>query len=209
MLDRLSLGLVSLPESTYDVVLILTDANGTRAESQNLLGRRMLATIVKALKPNGKLRSQDGTFASVDGAERTEAILAGLLIQGNGEAVKPDYSTSESVPLRLGKTKRDGGAAATTSVNGTGAVPQLQNGKRKSDTIEPPKPADVGFVDFSDDFDEPVDDDDEELAYPPKVQAVKMIDFAHARWTPGEGRDENVLHGIGSVISILEALLAS
>ena len=163
MLDRLSLGLVSLPESTYDVVLILTDANGTRAESQNLLGRRMLATIVKALKPNGKLRSQDGTFASVDGAERTEAILAGLLIQGNGEAVKPDYSTSESVPLRLGKTKRDGGAAATTSVNGTGAIPQLQNGKRKSDAIEPPKPAGVGFVDFSDDFDEPVDDDDEEL----------------------------------------------
>ena len=51
------------------------------------------------------------------------------------------------------------------------------------------------------------DEDDEKLAYPPKIQAVKMIDFAHARWTPGEGRDENVLHGIGNVIRILEELL--
>ena len=51
------------------------------------------------------------------------------------------------------------------------------------------------------------DDDDEMLAYPPKVQAVKMIDFAHAGWTPGEGRDENVLHGTGNVIRILEELL--
>lgn len=163
MLDRLSLGLVSLPESTYDVVMILTDADSTRAESRNLLGRNMLAMIVKALKPSGKLRSQDGTFVSGDGAERTEAILAGLIIQGNGEAVKPDYSASQSVPLRLGKAKREGGAAATTSVTGTGAISLPSNGKRKSDSFESAKkPAGVGFVDFSDDFDEPVDDDDDE-----------------------------------------------
>lgn len=160
MLDRLSLGLVALPESTYDTVIILTDADGTRTESQNLLGRTILATIVKALKSNGKLRSQDGRFASEDGTERTEAILAGLIIQGNGEAVKPDYAASQSVPLRLGKAKREGGAAATTSANGTGAVSQPPNGKRKSDNFDSPKPAGVGFVDFSDDLD---DFDDKEL----------------------------------------------
>jgi len=162
MLDRLSLGLVSLPESTYDVVIILTDADGTRTESQNLLGRNIFATIVKALKPNGKLRSQDGRFASEDGGERTEAILAGLILRGNGEAVKPDYAASQSVPLRLGKAKRDGGAAAMTSANGTGAVSQPPNGKRKSENFDSPKPAGVGFVDFSDDFGDPDDDDDDD-----------------------------------------------
>jgi len=163
MLDRLSLGLVSLPETTYDVVIILTDADGTRTESRNLLGRNMLATIVKALKANGKLRSQDGRFAAIDGQERTEAILAGLMMQGNGEAIKPNYSTSQSVPLRLGKAKREGGAAATTSVKGTGAASLPPNGKRKSDRYEAPKPAEVGFIDFSDDSHDPADADDEEL----------------------------------------------
>ena len=48
--------------------------------------------------------------------------------------------------------------------------------------------------------------DGEEDGQLPKVQAVKMIDFAHAAWTPGQGQDENVLHGIRSVIKILEDL---
>ena len=48
--------------------------------------------------------------------------------------------------------------------------------------------------------------DSEEDCQLPKVQAVKMIDFAHAAWTPGKGPDENVLHGIRSVIKILEEL---
>ena len=52
--------------------------------------------------------------------------------------------------------------------------------------------------------DEPTDG--EEDCQLPKVQAVKMIDFAHAAWTPGQGPDENVLHGIRSVIKILEEL---
>src|SRR5277367_151668 len=46
MLDRLSLGLVSLPESTYDVIIILSDADGTRRESQNFLSRQVFALLV-------------------------------------------------------------------------------------------------------------------------------------------------------------------
>ena len=41
----------------------------------------------------------------------------------------------------------------------------------------------------------------------PDIQSLKLIDFAHARWTPGEGPDENVLHGIGNVIKTLEKLI--
>ena len=51
------------------------------------------------------------------------------------------------------------------------------------------------------------EDDDEGVEALPKIQAVKMIDFAHAAWTPGMGPDENVLHGIRNVIKILQELL--
>lgn len=50
------------------------------------------------------------------------------------------------------------------------------------------------------------DDDDEPK---PGTQALKLIDFAHAQWTPGQGKDENLLHGLGHVIEILEGLVTS
>lgn len=158
MLDRLAVGLVALPASTYDVILLLTDVDGSRAESQKLLGREVLSKLVDALRPGGKFRSEDGKFGS-EGAEKTEAILAGLVNQDGDGMVKPDNTVEQVVPLRFGKKK------AITAENG--AVPLPLNGKRKSVSQEPPKPAGVGFVDFSDDLDEPVvtgeDDDDDDL----------------------------------------------
>jgi len=47
------------------------------------------------------------------------------------------------------------------------------------------------------------DDDDE-----PNTHAVKLIDFAHAEFTPGLGPDENVLHGVRSTVKLLEELEA-
>lgn len=48
------------------------------------------------------------------------------------------------------------------------------------------------------------DDEDEDL---PKLAAVKMIDFAHATWHPGQGPDENAIRGMRSTNKILEDLL--
>ena len=42
----------------------------------------------------------------------------------------------------------------------------------------------------------------------PAIQVLKLIDFAHAKWTPGQGADENMLHGIANVIAILEKIVA-
>ncbi|KAJ5159935.1 uncharacterized protein N7482_006939 [Penicillium canariense] len=50
------------------------------------------------------------------------------------------------------------------------------------------------------------DDDDEEET--PKVHDLRLIDFAHAQWTPGEGPDENVLMGIRSLIKVFQELAA-
>ena len=163
MLDRLSLSLVALPDATYDLILVLTDADNTRIESQKLLSSELLSRIVRALKPGGRLQSQDGTFAAIeDSDERREAIFAGLMLQDD-KLVKPDYSTSQSVPLRFGKKKSEGGATANTSALGTGAVSLNLNGKRKNGPPGATQPAGVGFVDFSDDLgapEEEYDDDD-------------------------------------------------
>ncbi|KAL8738995.1 MAG: hypothetical protein Q9181_000277 [Wetmoreana brouardii] len=161
MLDRLSLSLVSLPPSTYDIVLILLDADNTRTESSKLLSSSVLPAIVQSLKPGGKLDSQDGDFAAADSAERREAIFAGLVIE-DGSMVKPKYSAADSVPLRFGTKKEDVGAASSTSAAGTGVVSLNLTGKRKNGpaTEETSVPVGVGFVLPGDDLDGEGDDDE-------------------------------------------------
>lgn len=162
MLDRLALGLVSLPAATYDIILLLTDADGTRNESQKLVDRNIMGKLVEALKVGGKLRSQDGTLGQVGGTEKTEAILAGLILDGSEGLKKPDTAVSQTVPLRFGKKKA--AAAANGAATATGAAPV--NGKRKSvamDPAEPIQPAGVGFVDFGDDLDAIITGEDDDL----------------------------------------------
>ena len=161
MLDRLSLSLVSLPEATYDMILILADADNTRTESKKLLNRDVLYHVVRSLKPGGRLKSQDGKFATEDAEERREAIFAGLLVEGD-DMVKPDHTATQSIPLRLGK-KKSNGETATTSAIGTGAVSLNLNGKRMNGPPASMQPAGVGYVDFSDDLGTPEDDDDDDL----------------------------------------------
>ncbi|PQE26986.1 putative Fe-S cluster assembly dre2 protein [Rutstroemia sp. NJR-2017a BVV2] len=162
MLDRLSAGLVTLPDSTYDLILILTDADGTRTESTGLLTRDVFGKITQALKTGGKLQAQDGTFGQeTDGAEYREAILAGLVAEG-GVMLKPDHSASVAVPLRL--RRKENSKAAAVSDAGPPVIPVAPlHGKRKSvDMVDNGKndaPKGVGFIDFSDDFD--AEDDDE------------------------------------------------
>lgn len=52
-----------------------------------------------------------------------------------------------------------------------------------------------------------IDEDEEEAGdAEPKMCRVVLIDFAHARFVPGQGRDENVLRGVENVLNILERL---
>ena len=161
MLDRLSLSLVSLPEATYDLILILADADDTRMESKKLLDRDVLSRIVCSLKPGGNLQSQDRKFGADDAEERREAIFAGLLVEGN-KLVKPDHTATQSVPLRVGKNKSNS-ETATTSAAGTGAVSLNLTGNRKNRSPASNQPAGVGYVDLIDDFEMPDADDDDDL----------------------------------------------
>ena len=51
------------------------------------------------------------------------------------------------------------------------------------------------------------DDDEDEGVEEPKVHVVKLIDFAHASWTPGQGPDVNLLQGVKNLINIFGELL--
>lgn len=47
------------------------------------------------------------------------------------------------------------------------------------------------------------DNDNIKLA---KICSVKLIDFAHAEWTPGQGPDENTLFGVRSIAKLLREI---
>lgn len=146
MLDRLSAGFVTLPPSTYDLVLVLTDTNGARrSEALKLLSRDVYNILIPSMKHGAKLELQDGPFAADDSRE---AILAGL-IENNGAFEKPEYQEAV-VPLRFGANKRKNKAAP-----------------------EPVKSQNVGFVDYKD-GDELIDEDEllseEDLTRPVQIR---------------------------------------
>ncbi|KGO75069.1 Cytokine-induced anti-apoptosis inhibitor 1 [Penicillium italicum] len=104
MLDRLSAGLVSLPATTYDLVLILTDTDGTRrSEALKLLTRDVYATLVPAMKAGAKLQTQD---SALNASDAMEAVLAGLVQSDNGFE-KPNFDSSAAVPLKFGLKKKN------------------------------------------------------------------------------------------------------
>lgn len=51
--------------------------------------------------------------------------------------------------------------------------------------------------------DEDKDSDDDADEKIKMVEELKLIDFAHASWTPGQGPDENALQGVTSVENLL------
>ncbi|OJJ50893.1 hypothetical protein ASPZODRAFT_126861 [Penicilliopsis zonata CBS 506.65] len=59
-------------------------------------------------------------------------------------------------------------------------------------------PETAQLADFTEDEDEEED--------PPKVHDLRLIDFAHASWTPGQGPDENVLMGVRSLVKIFDEI---
>jgi len=161
MLDRLSAGLVNLPDATYDTILVLADADGTRSESSLLLNRNVFAKVVATLKIGGKVQAQDGSLSTSSSTpDAREALLAGLS-PGDDGFTKPDDEADAAVPLKLsfGKKKQKSEAEPPVSK----VTVEQSNGQNASLDMVPPaaKPAGVGFVDFSDDFDAPMDDDDD------------------------------------------------
>ncbi|KAM5469854.1 electron carrier [Microsporum audouinii] len=107
MIDRLAAGLVSLPESTYNLVLLLTDIDGTSTESERLVGRDVLQQIARTLQPGGIMKYHDGLSAMIKEPARTEAILSGLIVNDKGELVKPVFEEqSVLLPFSINRSQK-------------------------------------------------------------------------------------------------------
>ncbi|KAJ5983357.1 hypothetical protein N7481_005456 [Penicillium waksmanii] len=103
MLDRLSAGFVTLPTNTYDLVLVVTDSDGSRrAEALKLLTRDVYTALVPAMKAGAQLQAQD---KALDASEAMEAILAGLMQTGNGFE-KPNLEQATAIPLKFGLNRK-------------------------------------------------------------------------------------------------------
>lgn len=182
MLDRLALGLVSLPESTYDVVLVLSDVpQGQQNVERTPLKRDVMERITQSLKPGGRLKSQSGE--ALESAEQTEAILAGLVQDAEG-MVKPAAAASQTVKLSFGRKKKTADAAAVPANN----IEAANTAKRKSADISTSlngngngaapavkaTPSGVGFIDNTDDLD--MEDDDFDFPTDEQLQNAERID---------------------------------
>lgn len=173
MLDRLALGLVSLPAETYDTVMLLTDADGSRAHK---LERGVVERLAASLKADGRLSAQSG---ALEGLEVTEGVLAGLVADGNGALLKPKAAAAQTVKLSFGRNKKAKADAAAVPAN---AVEAINTAKRKSVDIStngPVKatPAGVGFVELGDEFGMDYDEDEDmEIPSNEELERAERID---------------------------------
>ena len=163
MLDRLAIGLVSLPPETYDVVFLLTDVDGSRQESSRLLNREVMERIVPAMRVGGRLKSQDGMLGGIAGGEHTEAILAGLVKRDGDGMVKPERAASQTVSLSFGKKKANAAAVPANEVEAVNVAKRnaseiSTDGQSNGAGPMRVTPNGVGFVDGDDDFDGGFDD---------------------------------------------------
>jgi anamorsin len=154
MLDRVAAGHASLESGAYATVVLLSP-EPPQATQQQQLGRTVMAAVADALAPEGRFDAVQG--GGLARADRTEGILAGLLVADDGALTKP--RPHETVVLRRG----DAAAAAVR-----------------------PVVAGVGFVDFGHGHEEIVtgedDDEDDELVDEDELLTEEDRTFVQRRW---------------------------
>ncbi len=149
-------------------------------------------------------------MAMEDALEREESRMysSSLLFVYEGDDRTLEEKFEEEKQILAGI--RNSSTLAQAPTNGDGPTPHengisLSNGGLPENGAlsihEVPAPMNGGTAETE----EEDDDDEAEPVFPP-IQTLKLIDFAHAEWTPGQGPDENLLHGIRNVIKILDGI---
>ena len=149
--------------------------NSTSRDSKNV--RRVIRRFIADLR----------AMRAVLENEESRMYSASLLFVYEGD----DEALQEAFEKEKEKKKETTSMIAQPSSDGNSTTVR-ENGTTGSDT---PTTGSAAETEGSSD-----EDDEEE----PGIQALKLIDFAHAEWTPGKGRDENLLQGITSILRILQ-----
>ena len=160
--------------------------------------------LKKGVKAKGQIRKVIKRFLedlrameSVIEKEESRMYSASLLFvyEGDQQTLQDSFATERNIIASLDRKIPDGDASTSHIV----AMSNDDLPKGDSTTDDSGIDANVK-LDAHDD-----EEDTEEIRFP-AVQNLKLIDFAHAEWTPGEGPDENMLHGIRNTIKILSSL---
>ncbi|KAG6016569.1 hypothetical protein E4U43_003506 [Claviceps pusilla] len=77
----------------------------------------------------------------------------------------------------------------------------FQDAERRAPSLQSPRRYDSG-IGFDDDEGLCDSDLEDAVTRVPKLFSLKLIDFAHASWAPGQGPDENILIGVRSLKKI-------
>lgn len=136
-----------------------------------------------------------------------------VLATHNERVSHQEYIADETYPSQIDTSNTIDPTNQASLTNGTCSPPlnalcDCLSSSQVPPTTTPDPPPGLSSalpVDFCDPCD--LDSASDELHFP-RIQALKLIDFAHAQWTPGQGPDENLLHGIKNVIQILTDLLS-
>lgn len=139
------------------------------------------------------LRNVERVLSSEESRMYSASLL--FVFEGDGdklrEAIAQNNAAVDSIAAAEAKIEAEGEKPGRTTSRVDSGIELIEEDRV---TIHVP---DHGSLSDDD------DDDDEEL---PKVFTLKLIDFAHAQWTPGQGPDENALKGVRSLIKIFEEM---
>jgi 1D-myo-inositol-tetrakisphosphate 5-kinase/inositol-polyphosphate multikinase len=170
----------------------LTDLEGLRSvlesEECRIYSSSLLFVYegdVEALREAIRLKENPPNFDHSDGvAPSPQPTLPDEIVSTDKRAMRP---TRE----------------ALTDLVTPSSEPLLLDGAKTSHEAE-----EASAEEASADAADAADDKDSDGASPPlRIQALKLIDFAHAQWTKGQGPDKNLLYGINNVIKILHEII--
>ncbi|KAI0387962.1 inositol polyphosphate multikinase [Hypomontagnella monticulosa] len=114
-----------------------------------------------------------------------------FVFEGDGEALRAAIREMKANAVTVSEHKRGTSRAPVTNLRVDSGIGMLDEDFCDTDTVG--------------DFDELDDDSDDESSLP-HIYTLKLIDFAHATWTPGQGPDENALLGVRSLAEIFEGM---
>ncbi|KAK2746327.1 hypothetical protein FQN57_003209 [Myotisia sp. PD_48] len=147
------------------------------------------ALIAKRLAQ--ELRSIQAVLEGEESRMYSASIL--IVYEGDSEAFETALE-EEASPKSKASTSSDETGPTPTEIDGINEELVADNGiEHISVTLDPSK------VEMTESENE--DDDD-----PKKLYDIRIIDFAHASWTPGQGPDNNALMGVRNLAQIMEKL---
>lgn len=138
------------------------------------------------------------------GAEESRMYSSSILIVYEGDPEALQHALAE-------EKEREKEAESLEALKKSLAEESKAFKSQKQEEVPKPKDLDVSTLEFDGTFSGEDDDDDAFSAFDisdddEKLKAldVRLIDFAHASWTPGLGPDGNVLHGVRNAARLFE-----